>query len=343
MKFVEDFWYPVLDARTVSKRGKTYPIKRFGIALVLWRDTNGSLVCMEDKCAHKGVQLSLGRIHNNCIQCPYHGLRYAASGACVAIPPEGPAAKIPSSLRVKTFYVREAHNFVWLWWGQGEPTKEIPWYDELQNESDKNLTLSVVYPSSFYRLMESNFDGYHIDYLHARKSPQIGSIIHSFRFDTQGYEITTHTELKKRESGTPSRLLNKIIFPALSLSYAPAANVKNIIFCCPIDSETSWFMVRFYLPLFKLPFIGKLLNWIMMIYTRWFLLPDDFKVQRTQQPREVGMGFDKLVVSADRGITEYWRLLRQELDKTPRTRTASLTPQTSLIQLSNCALIESLQ
>src|SRR5262245_54784730 len=170
MKIVENFWYPILDAHTLPhdafKRGKPLRIKRFNKNLLLWNNAEGKLVCMEDKCAHKGVPLGLGRIIDGCIECPYHGMRYSDAGQCVHIPASRPDQTIPSNFGLQTNPVRVEHDFVWMWWGTERPTAEIPFYPEVAAHPAQPLACSKVYPASFYRLMESNFDGYHVDHLH---------------------------------------------------------------------------------------------------------------------------------------------------------------------------------
>ncbi|NMG22481.1 hypothetical protein DP116_24740 [Brasilonema bromeliae SPC951] len=38
--------------------------------------------------------MALGRVIDGCIECPYHGFRYASEGHCTLIPCEGKKAKI---------------------------------------------------------------------------------------------------------------------------------------------------------------------------------------------------------------------------------------------------------
>src|SRR5690349_13036871 len=53
--------------------------------LVLWRV--GKRVCAwRDLCIHRGTKLSLGKIENNTIICPYHGWTYDQEGQCVRYP-----------------------------------------------------------------------------------------------------------------------------------------------------------------------------------------------------------------------------------------------------------------
>jgi phenylpropionate dioxygenase-like ring-hydroxylating dioxygenase large terminal subunit len=45
-----------------------------------------SAAALLDSCAHRGAPLSLGTVVAQGIRCNYHGVVFAASGVCAAIP-----------------------------------------------------------------------------------------------------------------------------------------------------------------------------------------------------------------------------------------------------------------
>ena len=47
-------WYAVAKSVQV-KRDKPHAVKAFGRQLVLWRDQQGKLHCLEDYCPHRGA------------------------------------------------------------------------------------------------------------------------------------------------------------------------------------------------------------------------------------------------------------------------------------------------
>ena len=68
-------WYVVLDASQV--KDEPVGVTRMGEKLVFWRDNEGKLSCLRDKCAHRGVELSAGVVvSNGRLQCPFHGFEY---------------------------------------------------------------------------------------------------------------------------------------------------------------------------------------------------------------------------------------------------------------------------
>ena len=55
--------------------------------VVLYRKADGNVAAILDRCSHRFAPLHMGKIvHGDRIQCPYHGLEFDASGACVLNP-----------------------------------------------------------------------------------------------------------------------------------------------------------------------------------------------------------------------------------------------------------------
>ena len=44
-----------------------------GEAVVIYRTENGTPVALEDRCAHRRLPLSMGRLDGDRIECAYHG------------------------------------------------------------------------------------------------------------------------------------------------------------------------------------------------------------------------------------------------------------------------------
>ena len=110
-------WYAILESNEI-KLGKPVGVTRMGEKMVAWRNNKGDLSVMIDKCPHRGVALSVGKVVEECIQCPFHGFEFDISGACVLVPALGRNAEPPKALHVRSFPVREAHGFVYIWWGE---------------------------------------------------------------------------------------------------------------------------------------------------------------------------------------------------------------------------------
>jgi len=99
-----------------------------GEPLVLYRDREGKPHALEDRCCHRGVQLSLGTLTpEGCLACRYHGWQYDGSGRCVHVPSLPAGTPVPEGFRVRSFACVEQDHYVWVWMGDGAPNEGEQW------------------------------------------------------------------------------------------------------------------------------------------------------------------------------------------------------------------------
>lgn len=136
-------WYVVMDSTQV--RDRAVGVVRMEEKLVFWRDSSGKVVCLHDKCAHRGVQLSKGKVIGDQIQCPFHGLEYESPGKVTIIPANGKNTPVPDRFRVLSYSTYEAHSFVWIWWGENPPDNLQP--PQFFKDIDDSLSYGLAYMS----------------------------------------------------------------------------------------------------------------------------------------------------------------------------------------------------
>ena len=66
---------------------------------------------MKDRCCHRHLPLSLGKVIGDRLQCGYHGLEYDAGGACVRVPGQ---TAVPPGARIRAYPVVERWGWVWI-------------------------------------------------------------------------------------------------------------------------------------------------------------------------------------------------------------------------------------
>jgi phenylpropionate dioxygenase-like ring-hydroxylating dioxygenase large terminal subunit len=110
--FLRNYWYVAASDDEVGRK----PLRRIllGEPVVLFRTEDGTPVAFEDRCAHRHLPLSMGKLVGDTLQCHYHGLRYDMTGTCVRVPGQD---LIPPSARVKTYPVVQRYHWVWIWMG----------------------------------------------------------------------------------------------------------------------------------------------------------------------------------------------------------------------------------
>src|ERR687892_1457399 len=82
------YWLPVGVASELTDERPTQLVRILGETLVLFRDKRGNVGLLDDRCAHRGVSLSYGRVEERGIACAYHGWFYDIQGNCLETPAE---------------------------------------------------------------------------------------------------------------------------------------------------------------------------------------------------------------------------------------------------------------
>lgn len=86
-----------------------------GEAIVMYRTAAGEPVAFLDRCPHRLVPLSLGRLDGDALQCGYHGITFDHTGRCIRVPGE---ESFPDHFCAQTFPIVERYGFVWIWLGE---------------------------------------------------------------------------------------------------------------------------------------------------------------------------------------------------------------------------------
>ncbi|MGH6910776.1 MAG: aromatic ring-hydroxylating oxygenase subunit alpha [Phenylobacterium sp.] len=120
--FLADVWYFVCLSRDL-RRGKMGRHELLGEPVLLGRSNGGRLFALRDICPHRAAPLSAGRFHREAagdetVECPYHGWRFRADGACAAIPSlvDDQAMDI-GRIGVRRYPIAESQGLVFVWVG----------------------------------------------------------------------------------------------------------------------------------------------------------------------------------------------------------------------------------
>jgi phenylpropionate dioxygenase-like ring-hydroxylating dioxygenase large terminal subunit len=160
-------WYPIAFLQDLAKN-RPYSFSLYDEPFVLFRDQEGQLVCLIDRCPHRAAKLSDGQILDGKIECLYHGWQFGSNGECLHIPQLPAEAKIPANACVQSFKVVERQGMIWMWRGETEAAdhERIPTIAEL----DKSETVSMDYmrdlPYDQSFLVENVIDPAHVFIAH---------------------------------------------------------------------------------------------------------------------------------------------------------------------------------
>jgi phenylpropionate dioxygenase-like ring-hydroxylating dioxygenase large terminal subunit len=125
-----DCWYAPAASSEVDR--ELLPVRAAGLPVVLYRTEAGTVVALEDRCAHRAYPLSVGELIGDTIRCGLCGFVYGTDGQCVSVPTQ---PHVPYGAEVASYPVREADGLVWVW--LGEPGRaalhripDLPWLDD---------------------------------------------------------------------------------------------------------------------------------------------------------------------------------------------------------------------
>ncbi len=318
---IRNQWYAVLDSSEVESR--PVGLTRMGERLVFWRDNSGRVSCLKDMCVHRGAALSIGKVVEGRLQCPFHGFEYDASGRVCKIPAYGSRYKVPERFKVSGYAVHEAHGFIFIYWGDEMPQTEPRFFEDL----DSSFTygrFEEAWGVHYSRAIENQLDVVHLPFVHAttigrgNRTVVDGPLIRWIgqeRFLFYVYNrIDDGTIARKPEDMPPpdheKDFKLSFLFPNLWQNYI-GEKVRVMAAFAPVDETHTMIYLRFYQKFFRIPFLAPLLNRIAMRFNRR-ILHQDRRVVLTQEPKKTFLNSNEMLIQGDRPVIEY-RKRRDEL------------------------------
>ncbi len=157
-------WTPALVASEVGARPVSVTVA--GEKIALFRDGKGVVGALVDRCPHRGVALSQGRVTDDgCLACPFHGWRFDARGDCTHVP-FNPDAK-RERLAAIALAAREIGGLVWIYTA---PTADAPMEpsppDTMVRDDVTRTWVQREWATHWTRAMENMLDSPHVPFVH---------------------------------------------------------------------------------------------------------------------------------------------------------------------------------
>jgi phenylpropionate dioxygenase-like ring-hydroxylating dioxygenase large terminal subunit len=163
---IRNLWYPVAPSWQVQNA--PVGLTRLGERIVLWRDGDGQVHALEDRCPHRGARLSLGWNLGDRVACWYHGVETDGSGTVRKVPA---SAHCPMEGKpcVKSYPVRELAGAIFLWFGI-DPKAEPPALtlpEDLTSDEYSHFLCVSNWKTNYRYATDNVMDPMHGAYLHA--------------------------------------------------------------------------------------------------------------------------------------------------------------------------------
>lgn len=159
-------WTPVTLARRL-KAGAPLAVTLAGEKLVFFRGADGTAGALLDRCPHRGVALSLGKVKDGCLECPFHAWQFEPGGACAHVPLNPDAKR--ERLFATALPTREVGGLLWVYTA---PVKQAPHElvvpETLTRPGLARTYLELEWNAHWSRAMENMLDSPHVPYLHEK-------------------------------------------------------------------------------------------------------------------------------------------------------------------------------
>ena len=310
---IKNQWYAVLSSHEI-KKNKITAARRFGEELVFFRDKDGKAACVSSLCAHRGASLACGCVRDGNVQCPFHGIEYAADGSCVFIPSEGRvSAGDHGRFRLKHYAVREIGGIVFAWYGDAEPAGEPEVFDLITDPAFSYDHINDEWGVHYSRVIENQLDVSHLAFVHYNtigrgnrtlvNGPKV-EWLNENTLRTSADNEVDHGQTPKDAKDSEIKSTNlTFLFPNLWLNHV-TDKIQILAFFIPVDDERSIIALRFYNRITPFRGINKLIAMLGSVANK-IIERQDKRIVETQLPKASGLYIRENLVAAELPIIEY--------------------------------------
>lgn len=319
---IRNMWYPLLLSKEVGK-GKLVKKRRMGKVLLFFREKNGEIRCIDDKCAHRGASLSLGEHKGDRVACPFHGFEYAGSGKCMCVPANGREAEVPANIAVKSYRTAERDGFIWVWNGdEMKEYPEIPHFADIDGKF-RYITVKDYWKVDYSRSIENQLDAVHLPFVHRTTIGRGNEVlVNGPLVIIRGAEMTVYVRNEKDRGQKPLAPAEmekpendfhlEFMFPNIWQNHI-SRHIRIFIAFVPVDDEHNILYMRFMQDIVRIPVLWHIFCLIGNFFSL-IIAHQDRRVVETQIPKKTGLKIDENLVQGDYPIVIY-RKMRNAFQK----------------------------
>ncbi len=243
------YWQPVALQSELPEGGAPIPVRIMGEDLVLFRDEAGQPGLLGIHCAHRGADLSYGRLEDGGLRCIYHGWLYDRTGRCLEQPGEPAGSTFHERIRQPAYPCVETCGMILAYLGPGEPP-QLPGFDFLSAPPERREVTKVIRECNYLQGNEGNFDPHHVPLLHWTAAGAFGGVAplgpnrkwlkpmtetENLEYGVRLYSVT------ERGDGGKQVGIHHFVMPNLSaFSFQDYGNGHGVNWHVPIDDTVHW-------------------------------------------------------------------------------------------------------
>jgi phthalate 4,5-dioxygenase len=166
------YWVPAAFSSQIAKPDcPPVRVRLMGENLVLFRDTQGRIGLIDERCPHRTASMFFGRNEESGLRCVYHGLKFDVDGNCVDVPcvPQSSDVQkrnILAQLKIKAYPCLERGDVVWTYMGPPEHKPPFPDLEWTRLPASQRYATRHVQECNWLQGLEGGFDPTHLSFLH---------------------------------------------------------------------------------------------------------------------------------------------------------------------------------
>lgn len=239
---IRNLWHPVAASWQIGNA--PIGVTRLGENIALWRDAEGKVHAIEDRCPHRGARMSLGWNLGDRLACWYHGVEMDKDGVVRSVPAIK-SCTLEGKKCIRSYPVQERAGAVFLWFGidpEAAPA-ELVLPEEINGGEWSHFLCVSNWKVNYRYAVDNVMDPMHGAYLHA--------VSHSMAYGDKQAEMRvrkTPTGLvfeKTNQQGVNFDWVEIADTGALSLRlsipyrkrFGPGGSFFIVGFATPVDAE----------------------------------------------------------------------------------------------------------
>ena len=238
------YWHPIAASAQLQDR-PTKAVRLLCEDLVLYKDKSGTLGLVEERCAHRRVNLVWGIPEEHGLRCPYHGWLYDETGQCNEQPGEPTGSTFKDRIQLISYPVQELGGLIFAYLGP-QPVPLLPHYDVFVWDNAIRDIGGTMIPCNFLQAMENSLDPVHTEWLHGHFSNYVLGAKYGIpptpqpRHAKIGFDRFEHGIYKRRvyeggsEEDSTWTLGHPIVFPEM-LRIGSTFQIR-----VPVDDTHTW-------------------------------------------------------------------------------------------------------
>ena len=161
------YWIPALLAWELPEPDcPPVRVKLLGEELVAFRDTDGRVGLLAERCPHRQASLFLGRNEECGLRCVYHGWKFDVEGQCVEMMNEPEEQAFAHKIRTTAYPTVEMGGLIWAYLGSADLRPPVPRFAWTQAPATHRHVSKVIQQTNWLQGLEGGIDTSHAPILH---------------------------------------------------------------------------------------------------------------------------------------------------------------------------------